>query len=520
MESFYWIQMYKLASATRGDKSLMDMHGPWLKDDAPSGSSVDWATGLHLSYAPLYPANRLGLGLSLEKYLEKHMKVFIENIPESFQNFGLAAPSSVSGIDGRALCVNYNEEEEDAGDNPEEGDPTKKQKQSENQCKVVPPAPVGNVLLACYNMWLQYSYSQDMSLVKPLCVLLERAIEYYTRLSQTDLAGFLEFSETYSPGYTEDIGKNANYDIALYKWALRAYVQLQTVLKDNATKHGLTLPEARLRATRVRPFTIEETTNNRKRKGGESDSEYIIAEGVPLTKTSASFSHLYMVYPLSDLTNLSDPKEFACAERSVGKWAAKLAGSPETMAQARPVLSMMSSFLGNKFAAYRNITRYIGRALSPNTFYVDSAGNTRIDGPLAAANALHEMFLLSSDTGEIRVFPCVDSLFIRKAAFWHLRAHNGVLVSSRLGLSGEPDFVELVNPGNATLDVTVVHGFRKGFKTYPPNTNRKDISKKVVQLKVPGEKSVLLVSVNKFGGINIAPIPGRHWDQNPWGVHK
>lgn len=30
LESFYWIQMYKLASATRADKPLIDNQGPWL----------------------------------------------------------------------------------------------------------------------------------------------------------------------------------------------------------------------------------------------------------------------------------------------------------------------------------------------------------------------------------------------------------------------------------------------------------------------------------------------------------
>lgn len=512
--------MYKIASATRGDKNLIDMHGPWLKDDAPNGSSVDWVTGIHLSYSALYPANRLPLGLSLHKYITKYTPIFIRNVPESYRKIGLAAPSGLSGIDGHVTCaepennnvgkvnndvdINEEEEEEEEGERNEMGN-------DDGECKVKPPAPTSNIMLACYNLWLQYSYSQDRSLISPLISLLGRAIEYSSRLSRPGPRGYLQFPAIFTPGYPEKKGENSNYDIALYKWALRTYIQLKKELGDDDIKgtYDISLSEALLKESRTPPFT---TT--------DSGDEYTIAEGVQVDRSSPSFSHLYMVYPLSDLTNLSDKKDALRASKSVSKWVTKLSENPEHLAYSRPILSMISSFLGDKNSAYRNITRFIGRALSPNTFYVDSIGDTRLDLPLAASNALHSMFLLSSDAGEIRIFPGTDSIFMRKAAFWHLRAHKGILVSSRLGRNGEPEFVELVNPTGASVNVTVVHGFSSGFKVYPHDVYNKNVSPKATALRIPPGKNALLVNKKKSGDITITPIPGSYWDKNPWGIRK
>lgn len=36
IEAFYWINMYKLASATRPDRTVYDLMGPWYIEGAPS----------------------------------------------------------------------------------------------------------------------------------------------------------------------------------------------------------------------------------------------------------------------------------------------------------------------------------------------------------------------------------------------------------------------------------------------------------------------------------------------------
>ena len=63
LESFYWIQMYKLASATRADRPAIDTLGPWYRSTPWPG--IWWNLNIQLSYWPVYTANRLALGESL-----------------------------------------------------------------------------------------------------------------------------------------------------------------------------------------------------------------------------------------------------------------------------------------------------------------------------------------------------------------------------------------------------------------------------------------------------------------------
>jgi hypothetical protein len=60
LEAFYWIQMYKMASATREEGPALDLMGPWFQ---PSSWLFYWFDlNEQLQYWPVYTANRLDLG--------------------------------------------------------------------------------------------------------------------------------------------------------------------------------------------------------------------------------------------------------------------------------------------------------------------------------------------------------------------------------------------------------------------------------------------------------------------------
>ena len=63
-ENFYWIQMYKLASATRGDRALIDNTGPWLT--VTPWPNAWWNLNVQLTYWALNASNHLDLAASLE----------------------------------------------------------------------------------------------------------------------------------------------------------------------------------------------------------------------------------------------------------------------------------------------------------------------------------------------------------------------------------------------------------------------------------------------------------------------
>lgn len=60
LEAFYWIQMYKLASAWREDAPAIDLNGPWFRVTQWPG--VWWNLNIQLTYWPVYAGNRLEIG--------------------------------------------------------------------------------------------------------------------------------------------------------------------------------------------------------------------------------------------------------------------------------------------------------------------------------------------------------------------------------------------------------------------------------------------------------------------------
>lgn len=68
LERFYWIQMYKLASATRAGGLVIDNQGPWYRGTPWPG--LWWNLNVQLSYWPTYAANRATLAISRASSLD------------------------------------------------------------------------------------------------------------------------------------------------------------------------------------------------------------------------------------------------------------------------------------------------------------------------------------------------------------------------------------------------------------------------------------------------------------------
>jgi len=84
MESFYWIQMYKLASATRADRPAIDLMGPWFR--RTPWPHLWWNLNIQLTYWPVYTANRLELGESLTRLIDADRANFINNVPGEWRS--------------------------------------------------------------------------------------------------------------------------------------------------------------------------------------------------------------------------------------------------------------------------------------------------------------------------------------------------------------------------------------------------------------------------------------------------
>ena len=83
LESFYWIQLYKLASATHPNRPVIDLLGPWFK---PTSWPLLWMNlNVQLTYYTLGITNHTDLESNLYQLLERHKDQMIENVPPAFQ---------------------------------------------------------------------------------------------------------------------------------------------------------------------------------------------------------------------------------------------------------------------------------------------------------------------------------------------------------------------------------------------------------------------------------------------------
>ena len=77
-QSFYNIQMYKLACSTRENAiEVIDSQGPWLTKTGWPGTW--WNLNVQLSYSPLYTANHLGIAKSLINTIKDREEQLREN---------------------------------------------------------------------------------------------------------------------------------------------------------------------------------------------------------------------------------------------------------------------------------------------------------------------------------------------------------------------------------------------------------------------------------------------------------
>jgi hypothetical protein len=134
LQSFYWIQMYKFASATRAERAMIDNHGPWLEETA--WPYATWDLNVQLTCWAMNGANRLSLGESLWRTLERNRQQLIDNVPEEYrQDSASIGCATTLDCNGRV------------------GVPGSKERWQWNSPQM------GNLLWAMHNVWLHYRHS-------------------------------------------------------------------------------------------------------------------------------------------------------------------------------------------------------------------------------------------------------------------------------------------------------------------------------------------------------------------------
>ncbi|OVE75468.1 hypothetical protein BVX97_04495 [bacterium E08(2017)] len=459
-ESFYWIQMYKLASGTRSDRMLLDLNGPWLQP-TPWPASW-WNLNIQLTYSPVYASGRLDIGESLCRTIYDNMDNLIQNVPAAYQHDS-AGIGRVSG----QYCKG-----------------TLRGIPGEHRVEA------GNLVWACHNLWLHYRHSMDDDqLREQLYPLLKRAVNFYLHFLEEGDDGKLHLPKTHSPEYIFAEGPDTNYDLALLRWGCTTLIKASERLGIEDPRR----PEWDNVLMNLTDYPMDE-------------NGYMVARDVPFAKGHRHYSHLMMNYPLY-LVNINQPGAKELATRSVKHWQSLGARQGYSLTGASSISSAYG--MGNEALEYLNgLKPYI----QANTMYKE-AGPV-IETPLSGAQSIHDILIQSWD-GVIRVFPAVADKW-DNVAFHDLLTEGAFSISAKRedgktafvsikSLKGEPCI--FASPFEGEFQVSGSREFRL-----------KELDNGLHSLDLKQGEQAILWSGGKMPKLTISPIPPEPGKRSAFGL--
>jgi alpha-L-fucosidase 2 len=371
LESFYWIQIYKMASGTRPGRPALDLLGPWFYKSP--WLKIWWNLNIQLTYWPQLTGNRLELGQSLCELIDHGATALAANAGEFSADS--AAIAGCTGYD----CVG-----------PIESD-------------------LSDLPWAMHNYWLQYRYSMDDQMLRDrIYPMLKRSINYYLHLLKEGPDGKLHLPLGYSPEYEDQPEPNpdCNIDLALLRWGCQTLLSCCERLKIDDPQ----IPQWKKTLEKLTPYPQD--------KNG-----LMVSASTPFAHTHRHFAHLMMIFPLYIMTP-EQPENRKLIITSLQHWMSMpkgLCGFSFTTAAS------MWALLGEGDEAFRYLHMLLDfRKITPNTMYLEAG--PCIETPLAAAASLHDM-LLSSWGDRIRVFPGVPNAW-KDVVIHNLRTEGAFLVSA------------------------------------------------------------------------------------------
>lgn len=395
LQSFYWIQLYKLASAARKEAPIMATTGPWLE---PTPWPSVWNNlNAQLEYWPVYGSNHLELD-PIPRSLHSYQQILIDALRPAFRADSMGLRRSTDGQFDDAGYVGA----PGFGADPE----------------------IGNLPWLVHNAWLTYRHSMDDNVLRDVVFpVLRKAMNYYLHFLAPGTDGRLHLPPTFSPEYGS--APDCNFDLGLIRWSCRT-------LLDSATTLGIDDPLAP-RWQEVLDTLVDYPVDA---------NGFMVGTGVPFAKSHRHYSHMLAVYPLYQVTPDTDRD---LIERSLHHWISfegALRGYSFTGA------SSISSVLGKGDDALTYLREFVARFAQPNTHYYE-AGPV-IETPLSGAQSIHDM-LCQSWGGIIRIFPAVPSTW-RDVTLHDFRTQGAFLVSA-VRKAGVTSFVRVKSLAGAPCRV-------------------------------------------------------------------
>ncbi|MEI6678133.1 MAG: glycoside hydrolase family 95-like protein [Mariniphaga sp.] len=479
LESFYWIQLYKLASATHPGRPVIDLLGPWFK---PTAWPLLWMNlNVQLTYYTLGITNHSDIEQNLYQLLERHKDQMIENVPPAFQSDCAGIRNPVGYDDLYAPLFLSDDKNNDKG---------------------------LNIIVLPWLMQMYYLHNRrvmdDRQLRESVYPLMRRAFNVYLRILYRGEDGRFHIPYTYSDEYGN--AKETSLNIALARWGFKTLI---------ATAERLKIDDPLL------PRWKETLSKMQDYNTGENG--IMVGKELPFAKPHRHYSHLFAIFPLYDMNIDNDAARIPLMKKSVqhftdldgdnciykfsgasSLWAA-LGDGDKALKWLNRSLELLPRF-GIPPAPARIPT------LTQNTFYSERE-NPTFESPVSASRCMLDM-LLQTWGGTIRVFPAVPSTW-KDASFHNLLAEGAFLVSA-VRKSGKTQFIRIKSLAGEPCRIK--SDLSGEVKLVGSKTADMHLLNGVITLNLKKGEEVVLYSGEIPKSFAVSPLPMNEAEMNAWGV--
>jgi hypothetical protein len=369
LQRFYWIQLYKMAAATRQDAPVVTEWGPWFPEVGNSWTAVWWNLNVQVAYPLINGSNHRELDAVTTTFrrFEPNLELSVPPAYRDGNTYALSHPGDRTLRPGDARTVGI----------PGPGNANDQ---------------TGNLIWGLHTAWVGYRHTMDDRVLRHVIrPILAKALNYYLKFLTEGPDGRLHLPQTRSPEYAN--AADCTYDLSLIRWACRTLVDSANRLRVADPN----LPRYRDVLARLVPYHQDPAAG------------VLIGDGVPLADSHRHFSHLLWLYPLQEST-WDDPADRELMRRSFDHWSGmRGAWHGYSFAAASSMCAVMDSpeeALANlQYFLAGNVTD--STQLTPNTMYREGS-NFAIESPPAAAQSVLDM-LVQSHGGVVKVFPAVSA---------------------------------------------------------------------------------------------------------------
>ncbi|MFJ7491412.1 glycosyl hydrolase family 95 catalytic domain-containing protein [Streptomyces sp. NPDC097727] len=389
LQSFYLIQLYKLAASTRAEGPTISEWGPWFPEVGNNWTAVWWNLNVQIGMAPIHGSNHPEL----------------DSVTGAFRRFEHNLPASVP--------VDYRDAESYAL-----GHPSDWQLRAGDTYDVGAPGSdhvsdnFGNLTWALHNVWQSYRHSMDLSVLRDVVYpILAKAINFYAHFLHEGPDGRLHLLETRSPEYAN--AEDCTYDLSLVRWGVRTLIASAKLLRNDDPR----LKRWQDIDRRLTPYAEDPAAG------------VMIGKDVPLADSHRHHSHLLWLHPLRE-RNWDRAGDRDVMQRSMDHWVsmqqlwhgysyATASSMYSVMDEPEKALDFLTFFTDLKVVADCQMT--------VNTMYREGK-NLALESPLSAAQSMLDM-VVQGHEGVVKVFPSVSDRWA-DASIASLRTQGAFLVDA------------------------------------------------------------------------------------------